>query len=85
MSNTKPVKVVLMGESGIGKTCIILQFISGKFDPDWLASLSAHFISKTIEFNNPQKVIKFDIWDTEGQEKYLALSRIFYKDEKLFV
>ena len=83
MSNAEPVKVVLIGESGVGKTSIINQFTSGKFDPDCVTSLSAQFISKTVEFNNLQKAIKFDIWDTAGQEKYRALAKIFYKDARV--
>ena len=82
-SQAEPVKVVLIGESGVGKTSIIAQFTSGKFDPDSVTSLSAQFISKTIEFHNLQKAIKFDIWDTAGQEKYRALAKIFYKDAKV--
>ena len=47
-----PYKVVLLGESGVGKTCIIAQFTQGKFDPDTVTSLSAQFIRKTLEFEN---------------------------------
>ena len=82
-SNAEPAKVVLLGESGVGKTSIIAQFTSGKFDPDCVTSLSAQFISKTVEFQNLGKAIKFDIWDTAGQEKYRALAKIFYKDAKV--
>ena len=85
MSSVEQVKVVLFGESGVGKTSIIAQFTSGKFDPDCVTSLSAQFISKTIEFENLQKAIKFDIWDTAGQEKYRALAKIFYKDAKVII
>ena len=82
-SSAEPAKVVLLGESGVGKTSIIAQFTSGKFDPDCVTSLSAQFISKTVEFQNLGKAIKFDIWDTAGQEKYRALAKIFYKDAKV--
>ena len=82
-SNAEPAKVVLLGESGVGKTSIIAQFTSGKFDQDCVTSLSAQFISKTVEFQNLGKAIKFDIWDTAGQEKYRALAKIFYKDAKV--
>ena len=85
MASAEPVKVVLLGESGVGKTSIIAQFTSNKFDPDCVTSLSAQFISKTIEFDNLQKAIKFDIWDTAGQEKYRALAKIFYKDAKVII
>ena len=83
MDSLKTVKVVLLGEAGVGKTCIISQFISGVFDPDTISSLSAQFISKTIEFKDINKIIKFDIWDTAGQEKFRALAKIFYKDAKV--
>ena len=82
-SQAEPVKVVLIGESGVGKTSIIVQFTSGKFDQDQVSSLSAQFISKTIEFQNIGKAVKFDIWDTAGQEKYRSLAKIFYKDARV--
>ena len=76
-------KVVLLGESGVGKTCIINKFISGIFDPEVTTSLSAQFVSKTIEFKDLKQTIKFDIWDTAGQERYRSLAKIFYKDAKV--
>ena len=79
------VKVVLLGESGVGKTSIISQFTSNKFNPRCATSVSAQFISKTIEFPEYQKTIKFDIWDTVGQEKYRSLAKIFYKDAKIII
>ena len=85
MSSLEQVKIVLLGESGVGKTSIIAQFTSGKFDLDCVTSLSAQLISKTIEFENLQKAIKFDIWDTPGQEKYRASVKIFYKDAKVII
>ena len=81
---TDPYKVVLVGESGVGKTCIIAQFTSGKFDPSTVSSLTAQFIRKTLEFPEG-KSLTFDIWDTAGQEKYRALAKIFYKDAKAIV
>ena len=83
MSSPETVKVVLLGEAGVGKTCIISQFISGVFDPDTISSLSAQFITKNMELKNIKKVIKFDIWDTAGQERFRALAKIFYKDAKV--
>ena len=78
-------KVVLLGDSGVGKTCIIKQFIEHKFDKGVLSSLSAQFVSKTIEYVDFGKAIKFDIWDTVGQEKYRAMTKIFYKDAKVII
>ena len=78
-------KVVLLGDAGVGKTCIIKQFIEHKFDKGVLSSLSAQFVSKTIEYVDFGKAIKFDIWDTVGQEKYRAMTKIFYKDAKVII
>ena len=85
MNEPEAVKVVLLGESGVGKTSIISQFTTNKFDPHRETSLSAQFISKTIEFPDIGKAIKFDIWDTVGQEKYRSLAEIFYRDAKVIV
>ena len=74
------VKVVLLGEAGVGKTCIIKQFIEKKFDINEMSSLSAQFVSKTIDYIDLNKSIKFDIWDTVGQEKFRSIAKIFYKD-----
>ena len=81
---SNPYKVVLLGESGVGKTCIIAQFTSGTFDANTVTSLTAQFIRKTMEFAD-NKNITFDIWDTAGQEKYRSLAKIFYKDAKAIV
>ena len=78
-------KVVLLGESGVGKTCIISQFTEHKFDQNVLSSLSAQFVSKTIEYLDFGKAIKFDIWDTVGQEKFRSMAKIFYKEAKVII
>ena len=83
MSTTETVKVVLLGEAGVGKTCLISQFISGVFDADTISSLSAQFITKTVDFKKYDKSLKFEIWDTAGQERFRSLARIFYKDAKV--
>ena len=85
MNEPESIKVVLVGESGVGKTSIISQFTSKKFDPHRETSLSAQFISKTVSFDDLGKQIKFDIWDTVGQEKYRSLAKIFYKDARVIV
>ena len=85
MSEPESIKVVLVGESGVGKTSIISQFTSKKFDLHRETSLSAQFISKTVNSQDLGKEIKFDIWDTVGQEKYRSLAKIFYKDAKVIV
>ena len=77
-------KVVLIGDMAVGKTCIIAQFTTGEFDPDSVTSSTVNFRSKTIEFLDG-KSIKFNIWDTMGQEKYRAMAQIFYKDARIVI
>ena len=60
MSGNGENKVVLIGESGVGKTCIINQFINGKFDKNCMLSLSAQFCRKNIELPGNKSII-FDI------------------------
>ena len=85
MSDPESIKVVLLGESGVGKTSIISQFTTHKFDPHRETSLSAQFTSKSLDFPDLGQSIKFDIWDTVGQEKYSSLAKIFNKDAKVII
>ena len=78
-------KVVLLGEAGVGKTCLIKQFTENKFDNNELSSLSAQYVSKTIDYLDTKKAIKFDIWDTVGQERFRSIAKIFYKDARVIL
>ena len=76
----KSCKVVLLGESGVGKTSIINQFTTSEFQEDQISTTGASFSSKTFSFEETGKNLSFEIWDTAGQEKYRSLSKMFYKD-----
>ena len=70
-----------MGESGVGKTCIIARFINNTFENNIMSTTGASYAGKTMSFDEfGGKCIKFEIWDTAGQERYRALTKIFYKD-----
>ena len=73
-------KVVLLGESGVGKTSIIARYISNTFKSQNLPTTGANFVSKTIILDDENKSIKFELWDTAGQERYRSLARVFYKN-----
>ena len=85
INNLPDTKVVLIGDSGVGKTSIIRQFTSHTFDPKCTPSLSSQFASKIINIPDIKKEIRFDLWDTAGQEKFRALAKIFYKDAKIII
>lgn len=74
------VKIILWTNIGVGKTCILNRFISNIFDNETSSTTGAQFVSKTIKYEKYDKSIKFDIWDTAGQEKYRSIARIFYED-----
>ena len=78
-------KVVLLGDSGVGKTCIISRYISGQFDENSASTNGASYASKNVEYPNLKKSLMLDIWDTAGQEKYRALTKFFYKDAKVAI
>ena len=84
MSEVDSVKVVLLGEAGVGKTSIIHQFTYHTFDPDCISSISAQFVSKTIDYEG-YGAIKYDIWDPAGEERYRSMAKIFYKDAKVII
>ena len=71
-------KVVLVGESGVGKTSIITQFIDQTFQEDQQSTTGGTFSTKSVKCDG--KTLKFEIWDTAGQERYRALTKMFYKD-----
>ena len=72
-------KIVLLGESGVGKTSIISQFVDQEFQEDLQISTGSTYSSKTLLAGN-DKLLKFEIWDTAGQERYRSLTKLFYKD-----
>ena len=72
-------KIVLIGESGVGKTSIISQFIDQIFQNDQQSTIGGTFSSKTVKCGNG-KILKLEIWDTAGQERYRSVTKMFYKD-----
>ncbi len=80
IDNEESIKVVLLGESGVGKTSIISQFTKGLFNQDIMSTNGATFSTKKKEFKEQNKILSFEIWDTAGQEKYRSLAKMFFKD-----
>ena len=72
------IKVTLIGESSVGKTCIINKYCKNLFDSNVDSTLGANYSQKKIERNGQR--IRLDLWDTAGQEKYRAIGRHFYKE-----
>ena len=76
MENEISLKVVLVGEAGIGKTCIIQRYINNVYNDSTASSDTATYTNKKIKIGD--KTLSLDIWDTAGQELYRAMSKNFY-------
>ena len=73
-------KLILVGDSGVGKTNILSKYLKNDFDPDSKATVGVEFGTKNIEIDN--KRIKVQIWDTAGQERYKSITSTYYKGAK---
>lgn len=78
-------KIVLVGDSTVGKTTIVEQFCNNKFNDNTTITIGASFFTKTYELNG--KIIKMQIWDTAGQERFKSLVPMYLRnaDIVLFV
>ena len=73
-------KLVLIGDSFVGKTNIMSQYLSHEFHEDTKATVGVEFGSKRFSIDG--KVVKAQIWDTAGQEKYKSITNAYYKGAK---
>ena len=72
-----PLKIVLLGNSGVGKTSLVTKYISGELNPSVRPTIGANHMKKTIIIEN-QKIDMF-LWDTAGQEQFRALTPIYVR------
>lgn len=70
-------KVIILGDSGVGKTSLMQQFVNGKFSHQYKATIGADFLTK--ELNIDDKTVTMQIWDTAGQERFQSLGVAFYR------
>ena len=88
MSNKKKqlaseIKIILLGESGVGKTNLINILMGIPFNDNEKSNISNSYSEKKVKINN--KCYKLNLWDTIGQEKFRQLTKIFYKDSKIVI
>ena len=75
--NIKDIKIIILGNSGVGKTCIINRYIFNHFNSDNETTFGSSLSSKTIKKDKIK--YKLNIWDTTGQEKYQSITNLFIK------
>ena len=82
MENLERLKIILIGESKVGKTSIITQYCEQIFQSDYISTIGTDRFLKAIELENKTKV-NLEIWDTVGQEEFSSTNKIFFKKSKI--
>lgn len=74
-------KLVLIGDSGVGKSCLLLRFADDAFTESWISTIGVDFRFRTVVIGNPpnQKKVKLQIWDTAGQERFRTITSAYYR------
>ena len=70
-------KIILLGDSGVGKTSLMRQFVSGRFENRYKATIGADFFTHQEEIDG--QTVDLQIWDTAGQERFQSLGSAFYR------
>ena len=85
--DVKRIKIIIIGESGVGKTCIIKRFVYDEHNSNEFPTSSLSFATKNINVseNGVEEEIKLEVWDTVGQEKYKAMAQIFFKNSNVVI
>ncbi|SMN19285.1 similar to Saccharomyces cerevisiae YKR014C YPT52 Rab family GTPase, similar to Ypt51p and Ypt53p and to mammalian rab5 [Maudiozyma saulgeensis] len=79
-------KLVLLGDSSVGKSSIVNRFVKDSFDEFRESTIGAAFLSQTVTINDNDSdvaqeiTVKFEIWDTAGQERYKSLAPMYYRN-----
>lgn len=77
MSDNLTFKVLTLGESSVGKTCILRRYVEGQFFKNQLSTIGIDFKSKTLQIGNHE--IRLKIWDTAGEERFRNITSQYYK------
>jgi len=77
MSKTVQYKLVLLGETSVGKSSLVIRFVKGQFHEYQESTIGAAFLTQTVVVGDYQ--VKFEIWDTAGQERYHSLAPMYYR------
>ena len=78
MQSGQEKKVLIIGDSNVGKTSIMLRIVRNEFDEYSMPTLGTGFKVREIQFKDNQKM-QLSIWDTAGQEKFDSLTKIYFK------
>ena len=82
-ANNNAIKIILVGDSGTGKTNLITVAAGFDFNSNSLTTTSCSYVQKIVKIDESE--YKVNLWDTIGQEKYRSLTKIFLKDSKIVI
>jgi len=70
-------KLVLIGDSGVGKSCLLLRFADDAFTESYISTIGVDFRFRTVKID--KKTVKLQIWDTAGQERFRTITSAYYR------
>ncbi|KAJ3001210.1 GTP-binding protein of the rab [Thoreauomyces humboldtii] len=70
-------KLLLIGDSGVGKSCLLLRFADDTYTESYISTIGVDFKIRTIELEG--KTVKLQIWDTAGQERFRTITSSYYR------
>ena len=73
------IKLVILGDTAVGKSNFLYRFVDGEFNPVHVATVGFDFKSRIYQMPNSKKRVKFQIWDTAGQEKYMSINKNLFQ------
>mmetsp|Transcript_7725 Transcript_7725/g.14174 ORF Transcript_7725/g.14174 Transcript_7725/m.14174 type:complete len:195 (-) Transcript_7725:103-687(-) len=76
-NKTKHYKLVLLGDTAVGKSCLVVRFVRDEFFEFQEPTIGAAFLTQTVALDDA--TVKFEIWDTAGQERYRSLAPMYYR------
>jgi Ras-related protein Rab-1A len=71
-------KLIIIGDLGVGKTCLVKRYVNGDHTYDYTSTIGVDFLTKSIEIDSKQ--YKLNMWDTTGQERFQSITTSFYRD-----
>jgi small GTP-binding protein len=77
---TKAHKVVMLGDAGVGKTCILERYAFGRFNENHMSTTGVSFLHKKVQLPTPGAWTTLKLWDTAGQEKFRSLATMSFVD-----
>lgn len=73
-------KTIILGDCGVGKTTMLYKYYNGNFNQENESTVGVNFVSKYVETDKYNKIIKLQIWDTAGQERFRSIIKTYYRN-----